>query len=40
MTEQDTTRPRDDDRNEEIDEDPVPDPTDKQRPSDDDPEAD
>jgi len=40
MTEQDTTHSREDDRNEEIDEDPVPDPTDKQRPSDDDPEAD
>jgi hypothetical protein len=40
MTEQDTTHPRGDDRNEEIDEDPVPDPTDQQRPSDDDPEAD
>jgi hypothetical protein len=40
MTEQDTTHPRDDDRNEEIDEDPAPDPTDKQRLSGDDPEAD
>jgi hypothetical protein len=40
MTEQDTTHPREDDRNEEIDEDPVPDPTDKERPSDNDPEAD
>jgi hypothetical protein len=40
MTEQDTTHPREDDRNEEIDEDPVPDPSDKERPSDNDPEAD
>jgi hypothetical protein len=40
MTEQDTTHPREDDRNDQIDEDPAPDPTDKERPSDDDPEAD
>jgi hypothetical protein len=40
MTEQDKEHPREDDRNEEIDESPVPDPADKDRPSDDDPDAD
>jgi hypothetical protein len=40
MTEQDTTHPREDDRNDEIDEDPAPDPTDVEQPSDDDPGAD
>jgi hypothetical protein len=40
MTEQDKEHPRDDDQNDELDSSPVPDPTDKQRPSDDDPEAD
>jgi hypothetical protein len=39
MTEQDK-HPREDDRNEEIEEWPVPDPDEKQTPSDDDPEAD
>jgi hypothetical protein len=39
MTEQDK-HPRDDDRNDEIDESPQPDPTEKDRPSEDDPEAD
>jgi hypothetical protein len=40
MTEQDKEHPREDDRNEEVDESPIPDPSDKDRPSDDDPEAD
>jgi hypothetical protein len=40
MTEQDKEHPREDDRNDELDESPVPDPTDKERPSEDDPEAD
>jgi hypothetical protein len=40
MTEQDKEHPREDDRNDEADESPVPDPTDKDRPADDDPEAD
>jgi hypothetical protein len=40
MTEQDKEHPREDDRNEEIDDSPVPDPTDKDRTSDDDPDAD
>jgi hypothetical protein len=40
MTEQDKEHPRQDDRNDEIGESPVPDPTDKGRPSEDDPEAD
>jgi hypothetical protein len=40
MTEQDKEHPREDDRNDEIDESPVPDPTDKGQPSDDDPGAD
>jgi hypothetical protein len=40
MTEQNTEHPRQDDRNEELDESAVPDPTDKDEPSDDDPEAD
>jgi hypothetical protein len=40
MTEQDKEHPREDDRNEEIDESPVPDPTDNDQPSDDDPDAD
>jgi len=39
MTEQDK-HPREDDRNEEIEESPVPDPDEKEPPSDDDPEAD
>jgi hypothetical protein len=39
MTEQDID-PRQDDRNEELDESAVPDPTDKDHPSEDDPEAD
>jgi hypothetical protein len=37
MTEQDKEHPREDDRNDEIDEPPVPDPTDKDKPGDDDP---
>jgi hypothetical protein len=40
MTEQDTTHPREDDRNEQIEGDPAPDPTEVERPSEDDPEAD
>jgi hypothetical protein len=40
MTEQDKEHPREDDRNEEIEGPPAPDPTDKDQPSDDDPEAD
>jgi hypothetical protein len=40
MTEQDKEHPREDDRNDEIDESPVPDPIDKDRPADDDPGAD
>jgi hypothetical protein len=39
MSEQDK-HPRDDDRNDEIDESPAPDPTEKKRPAEDDPEAD
>ena len=40
MTEQDKEHPREDDRNDELDESPVPDPTDRKRPSGDDQEAD
>jgi hypothetical protein len=40
MTEQDKEHPREDDRGEEIRESPAPDPMDKDRPSEDDPEAD
>jgi hypothetical protein len=40
MTEQDTGHPREDDRNEELDESPVPDPTSTEPNGDDDPEAD
>jgi hypothetical protein len=40
MTEQDKEHPREDDRNDKIDESPVPDPTDKDQPADDDPGAD
>jgi hypothetical protein len=40
MTEQNKDHPREDDRNEEIDESPVPDPTEKDQPSDDDATAD
>jgi len=40
MTEQNKEHPREDDRNDEIDESPVPDPTDKDLPADDDPGAD
>jgi hypothetical protein len=40
MTEQDKEHPRKDDRNDEIDESPVPDPIDKDQPSEDDPGAD
>ncbi len=40
MTEPNETHPREDDRNEEIDESPVPDPTEKESPAEDDPEAD
>jgi len=40
MTEQDKEHPREDDRNDELDESPVPDPTDNDQPSDDDPGAD
>jgi hypothetical protein len=40
MTEQDKEHPREDDRNDEIDESPVPDPTDKGESADDDPGAD
>jgi len=40
MTEPTHTNPREDDRNEEIDESPVPDPTENDGDADDDPEAD
>ncbi len=40
MTEPTETHPREDDRNEEIDESPVPDPTEKDMPAEDDPGAD
>jgi hypothetical protein len=40
MSAQDTEHPREDDRNEELDESPVPDPEEKDPDSDDDPEAD
>src|SRR3954453_16025718 len=40
MSEQNKDHPREDDRNEEIDESPVPDPTETDQPSDDDPTAD
>jgi hypothetical protein len=40
MTEQDKEHPREDDRNDEIDESPVPDPANKDEPADDDPGAD
>jgi hypothetical protein len=40
MTEQDKEHPREDDRDAEIDESPVPDRTDKDKPGDDDPGAD
>jgi hypothetical protein len=40
MSEQDTAHPRDDDRNDELDESPVPDPTAKDTGAGDDPEAD
>ncbi|HEY6605557.1 MAG TPA: hypothetical protein VIZ44_04370 [Gaiellaceae bacterium] len=40
MTEQDTGHPREDDRNDELDESPVPDPTATKPNGDDDPEAD
>ncbi|MFL5967675.1 MAG: hypothetical protein ACJ747_14100 [Gaiellaceae bacterium] len=40
MSEQDTAHPREDDRNDEIDESPVPDPTTKDTGTGDDPEAD
>jgi hypothetical protein len=40
MTEPTHTHPREDDRNDEIDESPVPDPTEKDSPGEDDPEAD
>jgi hypothetical protein len=40
MSEQNKDYPREDDRNEEIDEPAVPDPMDKDQPSEDDPEAD
>jgi hypothetical protein len=40
MTEQNKDHPREDDRNEEIDESPVPDPTEKDPASDNDPTAD
>jgi hypothetical protein len=40
MSEQDTAHPREDDRNDELDESPVPDPTDKETGAGDDPEAD
>jgi hypothetical protein len=40
MSNQDTEHPREDDRNEEIDESPVPDPTQKDTNAGDDPEAD
>jgi len=40
MTEQDKEHPREDDRDDEIDESPVPDPTEIDQPSEDDPQAD
>jgi hypothetical protein len=40
MSEQDTSHPREDDRNEELDESPVPDPEDKDTDAGDDPQAD
>jgi hypothetical protein len=40
MTEQDKPHPREDDRDEEIDEPPAPDPTEKNPPTEDDPGAD
>jgi hypothetical protein len=40
MAEQDTSHPREDDRNDEVDESPVPDPEDKDTDAADDPEAD
>jgi hypothetical protein len=40
MTEPKKTHPREDDRNEEIDESPAPDPTEKDAPTEDDPGAD
>jgi len=40
MSEQDMEHPREDDRNDELDESPVPDPTHKDTETDDDPEAD
>jgi hypothetical protein len=40
MSEQDTTHPREDDRNEELDESPAPDPEDTDENAEDDPEAD
>jgi hypothetical protein len=40
MSTQDTEHPRDDDRNEELDESPVPDPEEHETSADDDPEAD
>jgi hypothetical protein len=40
MSTEDTSHPREDDRGEEIDESPIPDPTEKDTPADDDPEAD
>jgi hypothetical protein len=40
MSTQDTEEPREDDRNEELDESPVPDPTENQGDAEDDPQAD
>jgi hypothetical protein len=40
MAEQDTEQPRDDDRNEELDQSPVPDPDEKETTAEDDPQAD
>jgi hypothetical protein len=40
MSKQDMEQPREDDRNDELDESPVPDPTQKQGDAEDDPEAD
>jgi hypothetical protein len=40
MAEQDTEQPRDDDRNEELDQSPVPDPEEKETSAEDDPQAD
>jgi len=40
MPDQDTSHPRDDDRNEELDESPVPDPEESESTAEDDPEAD